>query len=163
MKTAAKFSFLLLMISSIWQGFLPKMPTIFDFFLLAPLTIVFSLQYFRFKESLMICLLSGAIIDILSGSIIGFNIFLMILFVLILSFFNVFLGKKSQFVLSFYVLIISFFYRIIYLIFQGLFGNTYLMLGNLIFGPIIDSIISILFYYLLSKIQNIFRLSGSKI
>jgi hypothetical protein len=140
--------------NSLWQALALFFPNIVNVLFLPPIILVFCLQYFRQFETVVIVLWCGAIVDILGGSLIGFNMLLMLLFFFLLSASSIFAGRLSLRELSAYVAVISLFYRVAFFLIEATFSwqSTNLYLAHLCFGPLVDWLISIPFYALMMRV-----------
>lgn len=159
MKRIVVTSFLVLMIGAFWQSLANYLPGWANLFFLPPLVLVFSLQFFRGFETLFICLICGLISDILGGLLLGSNMLLMLFLTFILSMFNIFSGRLHQQVQIYYVVLVSFIYRVLSLILSLIFlGNkANIFLTQLLLGPLIDGLISIVFFKLLVKMLSLVK------
>lgn len=140
--------------SALWQSIALSLPSFLNSLMLPPIILAFSLQYFKPFESVLIALWCGAIVDILGGHFIGVNMLLSIGFFFLLSASNIFSARLSLSELSIYIAVLSFVYRLFFFFLMAiLFGqkaNIYII--QLFFGPLMDSLISFPFNFLLQKI-----------
>lgn len=159
MKRVFITTFLSLIIASIWQSISINWFSVLNVFFLPAIVLVFCVYYYRPMESIFVALLSGLIVDVLGGFIIGSNMLLMLIFTFAMSAFNLFTGRIHRRDFIYYVMAISFLYRFVFLIGQliasGSDSNIFIM--HLFLGPIIDGLISIPFYHLLVKILALFK------
>jgi len=115
--------------------------------------LVFILQFFRPLETIAICLLCGAVVDTLGGFALGSNMLLMLGMAFFLSAFNVFSGRIFWREQIFYVIAISFLYRLMALVTSFFFlgAQANILFLPLLLGPLIDGIVSTLFFRTLKK------------
>lgn len=145
--------FMALIFISCWHALSLNWPLFINMVFLPPIILVFSLQNFKLIETIFISLLVGLVIDSLGGFYIGINMLLMLIMAFVLVSLNLFNGRIFQNELIYYVMVVSFVYRILLLLGQLLFfgSKTNLLLLQLILGPIIDGLVSSIFYYLLIR------------
>lgn len=153
MKRVLITSIMALIFSSCWQALSLNWPFFINMVFLPPIVLVFSLQNFKLMETIFISLLVGLLIDSMGGFLIGFNMMLMLILSFILLSLNLFNGRIYQNELIYYVMAVSFVYRILLLISQFIFigSKTNLLLLQLILGPILDGLLSGVFYFILIK------------
>lgn len=125
---------------------------------MGPLILVFSLQYFRLIETMIVSLCCGAIFDILGGFPIGYNMLVMLSFILMLKLFKILSSHVPRHELMYYVFIVSFLYRLAIIVVDLVVQRTpntlfFAMLG----GPLIDGIISIFLYPFWVKVLSIVK------
>lgn len=145
-------------LSTIFQATIQSLalnfPLWMNLFFIPPLVLVFSLQFFKPWETIFIAFWCGAITDILGGFPIGFNMALSLGLIFFASSIKAFGGRLLRNELVYYVMIASFIYRLVlqiaYLIYTR--GDTNIFIVHLLLGPIIDGVISILFYSLLVRV-----------
>jgi hypothetical protein len=153
MKRVLITSFWVLLFEAVWLSLGNYLPLWLNLFFSPPVVLVFVLQFFRPLETIATCLFCGIIVDTLGGFALGYNMLLMLLMAFSLSAFNVFSGRIFWREQIFYVIAISFLYRLIGLI------TTFFFLGskaNIVFlplaiGPWIDGAVSIIFFRTLKK------------
>lgn len=152
-------SLLSLLFISFWQTCSVFLPSFLNVFLICPVAILFSLQFLKFNEMLAVGVIVGIFIDSLSGITIGISSIACLIVILVLSNINMFLMRVNQPIFTFYMLFISFFYRLAFL-----FVNTFLLGNktNFIFavamlGPVVDALIAPLFFFVLIKIFALFK------
>jgi hypothetical protein len=154
MKRVFITSLVALVFGSLWQGFALSLPPVLNAFFMAPVVMVFALQYFKPLEALAISLTVGTIVDVLGGTWVGINILLMLGFMFVLGAMNVFSGRMPKYNLWVYLVGISFAYRVAFSLMQficfGTEANFYFW--QLIIGPLLDAALSQIFFYLLAKI-----------
>lgn len=153
MKKAITVSILLIIFMALWQAFTFSLPIWLNVMFMPPIILCFIMQYFKPIEAIFMCLFCGAIVDVAGGFLIGINMVLMLIWYFTLGAANVFSGRISRLELSSYAAVISFLYRLSLLIVEstmvGEKNNVYL--SHLLFGPIMDWISSVIFYFLLFK------------
>lgn len=154
MKRVLVTSLMALFFCSSWQALSLNWPVFINMVFWPPIILVFSLQNFKMFETILICLLVGLIVDSMGGFLIGVNMLLMLVISFVLLSLNLFNGRISQSELIYYVMAVSFIYRVLLLAGQLiLFGfKTNILLLQLILGPIFDGLLSGVFYYLLIKV-----------
>lgn len=154
MKRVVISTFVVLFFSAIWQALALYVPTFLNALFIAPLVVVFSLKHFRPLETLAVCLLAGSIIDVLSGSLLGINMLLMLSFVFVLGTKNVSHVRMSRYDFWFYIATVSFLYRLVFYIFHflcfGFLANFYFL--QFLLGPFIDIFVGQIFFYGWAKI-----------
>lgn len=143
-----------LIVGALWQSLALILPPFLNVFLLPPVLLAFSLQYFRPFESVLIALWCGAIVDIMGGLSIGLHMLMMLGFFFFLEASTLFSGRLSLRELSIYAGILSLVYRVFFFFLEALLlgHKTNIYIWHLGFGPIIDWGISIPFYFLLLKV-----------
>lgn len=153
MKRILITSFWVLLFEAVWLSLANYFPLWFNLFFSPPVVLVFILQFFRPLETIAICLFCGAIVDTLGGFALGSNMLLMLFMAFFLSAFNVFSGRIFRREQIFYVMAISFLYRLTGLIASFFFlGNkANILFLPLILGPLIDGVVSIAFFRTLKK------------
>ncbi len=136
---------------STWHAFAMKFPYMLNVLFLPPIVLVFASQYFKPMEVLMVSLSCGIIIDVLGGFSVGFNVLVMLMLAIVLSLANVFSGRIHHRELIFYVFAVSFVYRILLLLSHFVFfgQKTNMHLSQLFFGPMVDGVVSVPFYFVL--------------
>jgi hypothetical protein len=149
MKRALIIASLSLIATAIWHAFATRLPYLINALFLPPIVLVFISQYFKPFEIIGSSLLCGLFIDVLGGFPVGFNILLMLIAAIAINLMNVFSGKIYNRELIYYVFVVSLGYRLALLISQFIFfgHKTNLHVAQLFFGPIIDGLFSIPFYY----------------
>lgn len=152
-------SIYVLIFKALWQFFLLLFPSFFDLLFLPPVVLAFCLIYFKINESSIICLFCSMIVDVLGGYLIGINMLLMTMLLFVL---NVLVrdsgwGNKRHFFVA--VLLISFVYRLLLVLFQLLFVSNGLNVGfcYIILGPFVDAGFGSLFSLLLVRILLLFN------
>jgi len=160
MKRALLIALLALLIGALWQAMANYLPDWLNLFFLPPVVLVFVLQFYRPLEAILSCLLVGFIVDVLGGMIIGSNMILMLIMAFVLGLFNVFSGRLEPRELIFYCVAVSFVYRVITLLASAVIlgGKANFLFAQLIFGPVVDGLISIIFYKLLVSMLSLFKL-----
>lgn len=148
-----------LLITAFWGTLGALIPHWLNVFFLPPMIIFFGMQSFRFIERLMLFLVCGFIVDSLGGFTVGINMFLMVAMGLGLSLTRLFHTKIVGLELGFFVLVLSFSYRLFLFVFEFLFvgGRPNLYLLHLLIGPIIDTAFAIVVYALLFKVLLLFN------
>ncbi len=151
MKRVLIIALLSFLITAVWQSFATKIPYLFNVLFVPPIVLVFVSQYCKPLEILGSALLCGLVIDVAGGFPVGFNILLMLIMAIAINLTNVFSGRIYNHELIYYVFVISLIYRLSLLISQFIFigHKTNLHLAQLFFGPLIDGLVSIPFYYCL--------------
>lgn len=151
MKRAFIIALLSFITTAAWHAVATKLPYLLNVLFLPPIILVFASRYFKPMEILWAALMCGLFIDVLGGFPVGFNILLMLVVAIALNLMNVFSGKIYSNELIYYVAVVSFVYRLALLISQFIFSGlkTNLHLAHLFFGPLIDALVSIPFYYIL--------------
>jgi hypothetical protein len=159
MKRVLVTSAMALIFLSAWQALSLNWPLFLNMVFLPPIVLVFSLQNFKLIETIFIALLVGFIVDSMGGFLVGTNMLLMLLVAFILVLLNIFSGRIHQNEIIYYVMAISVAYRILLLIVQLCFFGTRsnILLLQLILGPIIDGLLSNIFYYVLTKVLILVR------
>lgn len=139
---------------AMWQAVLVNFPQWINLFFLPPVALVFSLQFFKPLETIAVSLSCGFITDVLGGFALGSNMLVMLLLAFFLGAFNLFSGRVHRKELVYYVIFISFIYRVTmligFLIFFGKKANLFLL--QLLLGPFVDGLISIVLYNLLVRL-----------
>lgn len=153
MKRVFITSLMALIFTSSWQALSLNWPFFINMVFLPPIILVFSLQNFKMIETIIICLFVGLIVDSMGGFLIGVNMLLMLIMSFVLLSFNLFNGRISQSELIYYVIAISFIYRVLLLIGQlVLIGQkTNILLLQLVLGPALDGLLSGVFYFILIR------------
>lgn len=148
-----------LVTSAVWQSLASHLPLWLNLFFLPPLILVFSLQFFRPLETLMLCLLCGLIVDILGGFMLGANMIIMLMMAFMLTLFNVFSGRVYREEQCFYVMAVSLVFRLIALIANLILmgDKANILLMQLILGPPLDGILSIVLFRLLVKALSLVK------
>lgn len=143
-----------LVVGAFWQCFALILPTALNAFLLPPIILAFSLQYFRPFETVLLVFWCGAIVDILGGQPIGINMLLMLGFFFLLEASKLFSGRLSLRELSIYAGFLSLIYRLTFFFLEAIISGpeTNVYLWSLAFGPLIDFLLSFPIYLLLLKI-----------
>ncbi len=156
MKKVFFTTLLAFLFGSLWPSIAISLPLWLNVMFLPPMILCFGLQYFRPFEKIFLCLFSGFIVDILGGFSLGINMLLMLGFSFALATSNLFLGRISRLDLSYYVVIVSFFYRLALLAFEStvIGEKNNIFISHFIFGPLMDGLMSVIFYYLLFKILS---------
>lgn len=151
MKRAFIIALLSFVTTACWHAVATKIPYLLNVLFLSPIILVFVSQYFKPFEIILSSLMCGLFIDVLGGFPVGFNILLMLIFAIAINLLNVFSGKVYSRELIYYVFVVSFIYRLALLISHFVFSGqkTNLHLAQLFFGPLIDGLVSIPFYYIL--------------
>lgn len=130
-----------------------KLPLWLNLFFLPPVILVFSLQFFRPLETILLALLCGYITDVLGGFPVGVNMLMMLCTAFLLSALNVFSVRIHRHDLVYYVMGISLVYRVALqlsqLVFSGAKANIYLI--QFVIGPLVDGLVSLVFYFMLGK------------
>lgn len=159
MKRVMITGFLALVFGASWQSLAIHLPLWLNLFFLPPVILVFSLQYFRPLETIFVSLFGGLITDILGGFMIGSNMLLMLIAAFVLGAFNVFSGRVGREELAYYVVAISFLYRVVFLIAHLVFlgAKANILVVQLFIGPMVDGLMSILFYRVLVKFLGLVR------
>lgn len=147
-----------LVCSAFFQTLALKVSLVFGCLFMGPLILVFSIQYFRLIETLVLCLSCGAILDILGGFPVGYNMLLMLSFVFLLKLFKILSSHVPRHELMYYVFLVSFLYRlaiiIVDLIVQRMPNISFLALLG---GPFVDGILSIFLYPFWVKVLSIVK------
>lgn len=148
-----------LVFGAVWQALANALPQWLNLFFFPPVIIVFSLQYFKPLETIFIALICGLMADIFGGFLIGSNMLLMLLLAFIMGALNLFSGRIYRQELFYYVMAVSFVYRLILLIVHLVFlgSKTNVFIAQLIMGPIIDGLVSFIFYHLLVKMLSLMK------
>lgn len=135
------------------------LPNLFNVFFLPPLVLVFAVHYFRPLEAIVASLICGLIADALGGFAIGSNMAMMLVIAFFLGALNIFSARMYQNELAYYVAAVSFVYRSVLLIVQFIFlgHKTNVFLSQLIFGPVIDALVSVPFYYCLVRVLSLVK------
>lgn len=143
-----------LIVGALWQSLALVLPSFLNAFLLPPLLLAFSLQYFRPFETVLIALWCGAVVDVLGGLPIGLHMLMMLGFFFFLEASSLFSGRLNLRQLSVYAGVLSLVYRVVFFFLQALMlgQKTNIFLWQLGFGPLIDWAISIPLYLLLLKV-----------
>lgn len=146
-------------ISALWQCFALIVPMALNIFLIAPLALAFSLQFFRPYETALLSMWVGAIVDIQGGLPIGLSMLLMLGLFFFLEASSIFSPRLSLFHLSLYAGILSLIYRLTFFFLCAIFysQNTNIYLGHLVLGPIVDWFMSLALFPLLLKSLFIFK------
>lgn len=148
-----------LIFEAIWQAFAIGWPVSLNVFFSPPIVLVFAVYYFKPLETIAIALLCGLIIDVLGGFLIGSNMLLMLVISFAMSGLSVFSGRIHRRDLIYYVIAISFFYR------MCLLGSTLILFGGkanilvsqLLIGPLVDGLFSVPFYFVLVKVLAVVK------
>lgn len=142
-----------------WQALSLKLSHIGNLFFIAPLVLVFAVQFLKPIEVMPVGLLCGVIIDVLGGFPIGLNMLLLVNLGLLLGVFKVFSGRISRRELVYYVMVISFLYRLILLLVNLVlfYDKANIFVVPLLLGPIFDGLISVIFYPLLVRVLSLFK------
>lgn len=156
MKKIVASSVVVFIFGALWPSLAMSLPLWLNVMFLPPIMLCFSLQYFRSFEKIFICLLAGLIVDILGGFDLGINMALMLIFSFSFSATNLFMGRISRLELSYYVVGVSLMYRVALFILELFLVREKhnIFISHYIFGPLIDGLLSILFYYVLVKILS---------
>ncbi len=156
MKKVVVCTFLVFIFGALWPSIAMSLPLWLNVMFLPPIVLCFALQYFRPFEKIFVCLFAGLIVDILGGFDLGINMLLMLAFSFILGRSNIFMARISRLELSYYVIAVSFLYRIALFILELLLvrEKNNIFISHYVFGPLVDGLSSILFYYLLIKILS---------
>lgn len=144
---------LALVFVSSFQALSLNWPVFINMVFLPPIILIFSLQNFKLMETIYLSLLVGLMTDIMGGFMIGINMLLMLLTSFVLVSLNLSSGRIYQSEIIYYVMGVSFVYRILLLITELILVGArinFSILG-LLLGPIIDGLLSSFFYYLLIK------------
>ena len=159
MKRASIIALLAFLITVMWQSVATRLPYLVNVLFLPPIVLVFVCQYFKPFEIVFSTLLCGLFIDVLGGFPVGFNILLMLIVAIAINLTHVFSGRVYNRELIYYVIVVSLVYRIALLISQFIFSGhkTNLHLAQLFFGPLIDGLVSIPFYYLLVAVLSLVK------
>lgn len=159
MKRVLITSFFVLIVGAFWQSLANYLPQWLNLFFIPPLILVFSLQFYRAFETIFICLSCGLISDILGGLVLGSNMLLMLFLAFILSMFNLFSGRLHKELQIYYIVLVSFIYRLLSLLVSLVFlgSKANIAFIQLIVGPIMDGLISIVFFTLLMKMLSLFK------
>jgi cell shape-determining protein MreD len=147
----ASLSFLL---AAFWQAAALMLPYGLNILCIPPIIIAFTLQFFKPLETIGLCIITGAIVDSLGGFALGVNMALMLLVCFFLGATNILLSRVSLRELSIYVVALSLLYRMVFFVAIILIGKQKINISfsQFLLGPIIDMIISYVFYRLLTKI-----------
>jgi|SRR5579871_375701 len=159
MKRAVLTSLMVLLFASVWQTVANHVPDWLNVFFLPPLVLVFTLQFYRPLETILTCLISGFFIDVISGLMVGSNMALMLIATFLLSATSLFAGRIERQHQIFYVVAMSFLYRLV-LLFVGLVfmaKKANISFLQLIIGPIVDGLLSIIFYKFLFAMLSLFK------
>lgn len=159
MKKVFITTLLVFLFGSLWPVVARSMPLWLNVMFLPPIILCFGLQYFRPFERIFLCLLCGFIVDILGGFNIGINMLIMLGFSFALGASNMFLGRTSRSELSYYVVAVSFLYRLVLLAIEATMmgAKNNIFIGQFLVGPLMDGFMSVLFFYLLVKILSAFK------
>jgi hypothetical protein len=153
MKRVFVTAFLVLVFGAFWQSLAVYLPFWLNLFFTPPIVLVFSLQFFRTLETIVLCLVCGLCADILGGLMVGSNMLFMLCAAFILSASNIISGRIYNEEQIYYVMATSFLYSIIVLIAHLIFlqtkANVFFL--QLLLGPIVDGVMSIIFYKFLLK------------
>lgn len=135
------------------------MPSFLNVFFMPPVVLVFAVLYFKPLETVWVSLLCGFLGDVLGGFAIGSNMILMLLFAFSISAFNVFSGRVHRKELIYYVAIISFVYRLVLLMSNFIFlgAKTNIFIVHLLLGPIVDGLLSIIFYSFSVRVLSLIK------
>lgn len=136
---------------SVWQALGLNWPFFINMVFLPPIILVFALQNFKLMETIVTSLFIGLLIDSMGGFLIGVNMTLMLVMSFVMVAINLSSGRIHTNELTYYVMGTSFVYRILLLLGQLILQGTRTNFSwlELIIGPIIDGLISHVFYYLL--------------
>jgi hypothetical protein len=150
MKRALTIAILAFFTTAVWHAMATRLPYLLNVLFLPPIVLVFASRYFKPLEIFTSSLLCGLFIDVLGGFPVGFNILLMLIAAIAINILHIFSGKIYNRELIYYVFAVSLIYRLALLISQFIFSGqkTNFHLAQLFFGPIIDGLASIPFYYL---------------
>lgn len=153
MKRVIVTSLFMILFGAVWQALGVNLPLWMNLFFLPPVVLVFSLQFFRPLETIILALLCGYIADVLGGFTIGTNMLMMLVNAFLLSAFNVFSVRIHRSDLVYYVMGISLIYRVLLLISQLIVvgAKTNIFLLQFIIGPLVDGLLGIIFFYMLSR------------
>lgn len=158
MKKVIIFFIILLFVAALAQGMAVFLPDNLNLFFMPPFVILFSLRYLKFFYAIFMAIIFGYIIDVMGGYLIGINIFLIGSLLLVINELKIFYERITKNEFIFYLLIVSFLYRLlllfICLIFYGKKMNLYFI--NLILGPLFDCMIMFILYPLINKLIHIF-------
>lgn len=145
--------------TSAWHAAAMKFPYVLNVLFLPPIILVFASQYFKPLEILMVSVICGIFVDVLGGFPVGFNVLIMLIVAISISIMNVFSGRIYNRELIYYVIAVSFVYRVLLLISQFIFAGqkTNMHLAQFLFGPVVDGVVSIPFYFLLVAVLTLFK------
>lgn len=150
------FSFL---VTSAWITLATKIPYALNVLFLPPIILVFSCHYFRPVDIIMTSIICGLYTDVLGGFPVGFNTLLMLIAAAAINLLRVFSSRIYSRDLIYYVVAVSFVYRLTLLISQVVFigPKTNIYLAQLFFGPLVDGLVSIPFYYFLVQLLSLVK------
>lgn len=159
MRRALVTAMLSFLVTAVWNALATKMPYMFNVLFLPPIILVFVSQYFKPIEIILVSLMCGLFVDVLGGFPIGFNILLMLVIAVAINLLNVFSSKIYSRDFIYYVIAVSFVYRLSLLLSQFVFigPKTNIYLTQLFLGPLIDGVVSIPFYALLVQFLTLIR------
>ncbi|MCA9508158.1 MAG: hypothetical protein KC505_07050 [Myxococcales bacterium] len=149
-----------LVFASLWPSLARSLPLWLNVNFLPPIILCLGLRYFQSIERVVLFLICGFIIDALNGFSLGLNMLLMLGFSFLLGASNAFLGRISRLELCYYVVGVSFFYRLILFSIESIFmGNRQnILISQFIVGPLVDGIVSVIFYYFLFQLFSMARI-----
>lgn len=153
-------SVLALLFVSVWQGLFSHFDPSFNLFYMPPLVLVFSLHFFNPLENITLALFCGYIADVLGGFVIGQNMILMLLLAFVVGSLNVFARRPLKGELAYYVAAMSLIYRTTLLVLQVfvLGSSSNIFIFQLFLGPLIDALMSLIFFSILIAILSALRL-----
>jgi hypothetical protein len=157
MKKVFFTALLVFLFGALWPTLAKSLPLWLNVMFLPPIILCFGMQYFRSFEKIFLCLITGFIVDTLGGFPVGLNMLIMLGFSFLLGISNMFSGRISRLELSYYVVAVSFFYRLALLALEStLIGEkNNIFISHFILGPLVDGLLSIVFYFLLVKILSV--------